>query len=124
MTTEIAKKEKAELGTPDLTRRPYYRVMGGKEAYTVEVFMPGVAKGDYQVSLHNHELLIEGRKVLPIPADAKWLHREITVEPYKLRLQLNVDVDAEGITAKSDEGILRVILPVAAEARPRRIAIQ
>ena len=126
MTTEIAKKANEELGTQtqETTRRPYYRVLGGKESYTVEVFMPGVAKGDYAVSLHNHELLIEGRKVLPIPSDAKWLHREITVEPYKLRLQLNVDVDAEGITAKSEEGILRVVLPVAAEARPRRIAIQ
>ncbi|MEX0327035.1 MAG: Hsp20/alpha crystallin family protein [Puniceicoccaceae bacterium] len=126
MTTEISKKEKNEVRTPDMSRRPYYRVLGGngKESYTVEVFMPGVAKGDYNVSLHDQELLIEGRKVLPIPSDAKWVHREITIEPYKLRLQLNVDVDAEGITARSEDGILRVLLPVAAEARPRKITIQ
>ncbi|MEX0330627.1 MAG: Hsp20/alpha crystallin family protein [Puniceicoccaceae bacterium] len=124
MTTEMAKKEKTEARTPAMRRRPDYRVLGGKESYTVEVFMPGVAKGDYNVSLHDHELLIEGRKVLPIPSDAKWVHREITVEPYKLRLQLNVDVDAEGITARSEDGILRVTLPVAAEARPRKITIQ
>ena len=124
MTTEIEKRKPEELATKDRTRRPYYRVISGKDAYTVEAFMPGVAKDDYHVALQNHELLIEGRKVLPIPADAKWLHREITAEDYKLRLQLNVDVEADGITAKDEDGILRVVLPVAAEARPRRITIQ
>jgi HSP20 family molecular chaperone IbpA len=124
MTTDIQKKAPESTATNDVSRRPYYRVMSDKETFTVEVFMPGVAKDDYQVSLHDHELLVEGRKVLPIPAGAKWLHREIATEPYKLRLQLNVDVDADGVKAKGEDGILRVVLPLAAEARPRRIEIE
>lgn len=106
------------------TRRPYYRVQDGDTAFTVEVFMPGVDKGNHQVTLHDQELLIEGRRsALNIP-DARWLHREIPGGDYKLRLQLNVDVNAEGITAKSEDGVLLVTLPVAEAALPRQIKIQ
>ena len=124
MSTEL-KKQEAQVPATNSTayRRPYYTVDGNKEAYTVEVFMPGVAKGDYKVELHHDELVVEGRKVAPLPTGAKWLHREITPESYKLRLQLNVDVDAEKIKAKSDDGILVINLPVAKEARPRTIKI-
>ena len=124
MTTEIQTKAIQPPAANDVSRRPYYRVISDNEAHTVEVFLPGVAKDDYQVSLDNDQLLVEGKKVLPIPAGAKWLHREIATEPYKLRLQLNVDVDANGVKAKGEDGILRVVLPVAAETRPRRINIQ
>lgn len=124
MSTELKKQETqvpAQAGTN--YRRPYYLVDGGKDAYTVEVYMPGVSKDDYNVSLQRNELVVEGRKVIPLPTGAKWLHREITPEGYKLRLQLNVDVDPDAIKAKSENGILTISLPVAKEARPRLIKI-
>ena len=123
MSTEL---EKARTETPAVRenyRRPYYSVTGNKETYTVDVYMPGVAKDDYNISLQRDELVVEGKKVLTLPAKAKWVHREITPESYKLRLQLNVDVDADNIAAKSEDGILRITLPVAKEARPRTIKI-
>lgn len=123
MSNELQKQKSEVPATREVYRRPYYTVRGTKEHYTVEVFMPGVAKGDYQVSLQHDELLVEGHKVLPIEAEAKWVHREITAEAYKLRLQLNVEVDAEGISARSDEGVLVITLPVAKAARPRLIKI-
>lgn len=124
MSTELQKhKDQAPATRQPAYRRPYYTVNGNKETYTVEVFMPGVAKGDYNISLQHDELLVEGRKVLPLPSAAKWVHREITPESYKLRLQLNVDVDPEGISAKSEDGILHITLPVAKAARPRTIKI-
>jgi HSP20 family protein len=125
MNTELKKhEEQVPARRESAYRRPYYTVDGNKEAYTVEVYMPGVAKDDYSVSLQHSELLVEGRKVLPLPTGAKWVHREITPESYKLRLQLNVDVDADAITAKSEEGVLVITLPVAKEARPRTIRIR
>jgi HSP20 family protein len=124
MSTELQKHETQAPAKGESTyRRPYYTVQGNKETYSVEVYMPGVAKDDYNVSLKRDELLVEGHKVLPIPSDAKWVHREITPESYQLRLQLNVDVDPEGITAKSEDGILLITLPVAKESRPRTIKI-
>jgi HSP20 family protein len=124
MSTELKKHEtQAPATTTTAYRRPYYVVNGNKEAYVVRVFMPGVAKGDYNISLHRDELLVEGKKIIPLPTEAQWLHREITPESYKLRLQLNVDVEESGIKAKSEDGILHITLPVAKEARPRTIKI-
>ena len=123
MSTELKKREEQAPAQRMNWRRPYYTVDGAKEAWTVEVYMPGVAKGDYKVSLQRDELLVEGHKVLPLPADAKWLHREIAPEGYQLRLQLNVDVDPDGVAAKSNNGVLVITLPVAKEARPRTIQI-
>lgn len=124
MSTELKKHEEhAPQATTTAYRRPYYAVNGNKEAYTVDVYMPGVAKSDYKVSLQRGELLVEGHKAVPLPTGARWLHREINTDSYKLRLQLNVDVDESEISAKGDEGILRIHLPVAKEARPRMIRI-
>jgi HSP20 family protein len=124
MSTELKKHETQTPATrTPAYRRPYYTVNGDKESYRVRVFMPGVAKNDYNISLHRGELVVEGKKVNPLPTDAQWLHREITPESYKLRLQLNVDVEESGIKARSEDGILEITLPVAKEARPRTIKI-
>lgn len=123
MNTELKKQEHAPQAEEVSYRRPRYTVNGNKEHYTVSVWMPGVAKDDYTVSLEGKELVVEGRKVIPLPGGAKWLHREIPAESYKLRLQLNVDIDADHITARSEEGVLHVQLPVARAARPRLIKI-
>jgi len=122
MNTELKKHEDAPRAE-QAYRRPHYTVEGDKESYTVRVHMPGVAKNDYTVSLHRGELLVEGRKSLPLPTEARYLHREITPESYKLRLQLNVEIEESRIKAKSEQGILEIALPVAKEARPRLIKI-
>ena len=38
-------------------------------------------------------------------------------------LSLNVPVDRDKVTARSENGIVRVILPKAGEAKPRKISI-
>lgn len=124
MSTELKKQEEqVPARTSAAYRRPYYTVDGDKDAYRVSVFMPGVAKDDYSLSVHRDELLVEGRKALSAPDGARYLHREITPESYKLRLQLNVSVDPDGIKARSEDGVLTINLPVAKEARPRTIKI-
>jgi HSP20 family protein len=124
MSTELQRQEEGQLMAKERNyRRPYYLVNGGKENYEIRVFMPGVSKDRYKVSLHRNELYVEGHKDTAIEPAARWLHRETDTSDYKLHLQLNVDVDADGIVAKSEDGILTITLPVAQEARPRQIAI-
>jgi HSP20 family molecular chaperone IbpA len=52
------------------------------------------------------------------------LHAEIRGEGFRLDLQLNVEIDSEGVTAKSDLGILSVRLPLAAKAAQRTIPVE
>jgi HSP20 family protein len=124
MNTELKKREETvPTRTQPTYRRPYYTVEGNKDAYTVSVFMPGVSKDNYTLTVDRDDLLVEGRKEIALPEKARYLHREIAVDSYRLRLQLNVSIDPEKITAKSEEGVLTIHLPIAQEAKPKTIQI-
>lgn len=124
MNTELNTKETDQPISRDRgTSRPMYLVEGDKENYKIRVFMPGVSKDHYNISLHRGELSVEGHKDTSIAPGARWLHRETVTNDYKLRLQLNVEVDEDAISATSEDGVLLINLPVAKEARPRQIQI-
>lgn len=105
-------------------RRPYYAVNEIENAFEVRVDLPGVNKSDIQISLENKELWIHGRRSEPQLPEGKWLHREISPADYVLRLNVNADINAEAIKAKAENGVLSVILPIAAEALPRSISVE
>ena len=105
-------------------RRPHYEVKSDKLGYDVLVDMPGVNRSGATVTLEKGTLTIEGNPTGTIPEDWRSLRRESANADYLLRLQLNVDVAEDAITALSEDGVLTVRLPIAEEAKPRSIAIE
>lgn len=103
--------------------KPKYEVRNEDNAYFVDVYMPGVSRDQAQITLDGDTLVIEASRSSYVQDGWKTLHHEIHELDYKLHLQLNVDIDPDGITAKSDSGILTVTLPVAAKAAQRTIPI-
>lgn len=131
MNTEISKtqdpaNENTSLAEARAERyiRPAYEVIPGGESYEVRVTMPGVDKAGLSVTLEKDDLLIEGRRAAWRQPSWQPVHREISDANYRLRLQLNVAINEEKITARIEDGILSVTLPVAEEAKPRTIAIE
>ena len=49
---------------------------------------------------------------------------ELRVHDFRLQLQLNVKIDTDQISARSEAGVLTVSLPVAEESKPRTIAVE
>ncbi|MEX0321300.1 MAG: Hsp20/alpha crystallin family protein [Puniceicoccaceae bacterium] len=123
MSNELATQSPTACEKVTTRLRPRYNVSEDKDAYTIDVTMPGVGKEDTVISLQDNELLIEGKRTAALPVDARWLHREISEADYHLRLQLNIDIDADGITANAEDGILKIHLPIAEAAKPRSIRI-
>lgn len=103
--------------------RPHYEVASNQDAYTVTVYVPGAAKEGVKITVDQDTLAIEASR--RPTANDKWRarHREIPTADYRLRLDLNVPVDAEKITAKTADGVLTLTLPVAEAAKPRQIAV-
>ncbi len=125
MKTEIARQENqapAKTLRAEYTR-PYYEVFPSDHAYDIHVHMPGVLKSDASITLENDQLTIEGTKGSLAPENWIPVMREIPIVNYRLVLDLNVDVDGDKIAATSENGILKVHLPVAEAARPRRIEV-
>ncbi len=121
MATELTKQ--AEEAQPQRYLKPYYEVGGDELAYNVTVYVPGVGKKGVNLSLEKGELLVEADRTHRPNQNWKAAHREIPEADYRLRLQLNVDIDESKISAKVEDGILRIELPVAEEAKPRTISV-
>lgn len=104
--------------------RPTYWVHNDEKSYYVDVNMPGVTRDNANITLHNSELIIEGTRETRIDSNWKTLHRESRDGNYRLRLQLNAEIDGDNISARAENGVLRVTLPVAKEAQPKKISVE
>lgn len=86
--------------------------------------LPGVKKEDITLSLEDDLLTIKGeRKTDQDSGVKKILHREIVTEPFTRSIRLPHRIDANGISAELQNGILRITLPKAQEVRPKTIKI-
>ena len=104
-------------------RKPLYEVEGSNDGYHINVFMPGVGKDGVSIALHGRNLEIQGaRKGRP---EASWrpMLTELNWDDYRLNLELNIRVNEAAISAQVTDGVLRLTLPKAEEAKPRRIEV-
>jgi len=102
---------------------PAYALKESSDAYGLELFVPGVAKDDVELSVDQGELVITARRRWKAPEGWTEVFRESTDDPYRLRLDLNEAVNVEKINADLGEGVLRVTLPKAEALKPRKIEI-
>jgi HSP20 family protein len=104
--------------------RPHYNVRQSEDAFELGVVLPGVRREDISLRLEDSVLQIDARREIPQPEGWKPLRRELADAQYRLALRISIPVDAEHISAKLENGILSLRLPIREEAQPRTIAIQ
>jgi len=113
----------APSGVTESVRKPRYNVNGNTDAYEVRVEMPGVPKSGVKLDLEDNILTVRGERVSTVREGMKALHRELSPLNYLLRLRLNTPVDEEKMTAKLEDGVLSITLPLRQTAKPRQIVI-
>ena len=125
MKTELQKKPEDAVSQAQRQRyrRPHYEVNMDKNGYDVLVFMPGVNRKGAAVTVEKGTLTVEGQPVTTVPENWRPLHRELTGHAFRLQLRLNIEVAEDQIVATSEDGILKVRLPIAEAAKPRVISI-
>lgn len=103
---------------------PLINVSEDADALYVRALAPGVAPEVFEISVHHDTLTIAGEKpgIGDVPAEA--YHRcERAAGRFVKTVELPVEVNADGISAKCAEGVVTITLPKAAVAKPRRIAV-
>lgn len=109
---------------PETALKPRYSVNGDKDNYQVRVELPGARKDSIHVNLDQGVLTIQAQRK-PAASDGwRTLHRELSDLGYALRLKLNAPVNDAALTAKLEDGVLTLSLPVKEAAKPRVIAVQ
>jgi HSP20 family protein len=122
-TTGTANKCAPSVGVTESLRKPLYSVVNAKEAFEIEVELPGVSKSGVSIDLEEDILSVRGERSGRTPDGWKALHRELSSLNYQLRLKVTTPFDVEKIVASLEEGILKVTLPIKATAQARRIEV-
>jgi len=93
--------------------------------YVVVAEIPGVKKEELKITFENNLLTVQAeRKPYDLPQDARILLNEMRVREFARSVRLPVRIDSERIAADLQNGVLRISLPKAQEARPRTISVK
>jgi len=123
MTTVAPAPTKVQAPEETPSVKPRFRVRTNAESYTIQVELPGVKKENVSVNLDKDLLSVRGTRSTTPPADWKPLYRELSDVNYQLRLKLNVPVEDSKLSAKLEDGILTLTLPLKEAAKPRTISV-
>jgi HSP20 family protein len=87
--------------------------------------LPGVTVQDMEISVQGNNLTIRGeRRIGEADRKVNYHRREREAGFFRRVVNLPVKTDHEKVRASFRDGILEIVLPKAAEARPRRIDIE
>lgn len=100
---------------------PQVNIAEDEDGYTVDVCLPGVPPEDIELTITARNLIIKGERKSP---EGRYFRQERGAGVFQRALSLNVPVDRDGVSAKSENGVLRVKLPKAEAVKPRKISIE
>lgn len=105
------------------TTLPSVNIKEGKEGYEIELAAPGFTKKDFKIELFHGELTIssEKRNEKETKDGQTFTKREFSYQSFSRSFTLPNTVDNEQISAKYDNGILKVVVPKKEEARLKSV---
>ena len=98
-------------------------IFESEEEVTVIADLPGVTAEGIDLSLEDNILTIQGRRTLPAQT-GRVILEEYESGHYLRRFTVAETIDQDRIEASLADGVLRVRLPKASPAQPRRIEVR
>jgi len=86
--------------------------------------LPGVSRERLGVRVDGDSLSIEGTADVAGPREMELVYGEAQPAVYRREFSLSRELDASRIEAQLKDGVLRLTIPKAEEARPRRIEVR
>ncbi|HVZ96327.1 MAG TPA: Hsp20/alpha crystallin family protein [Chitinophagaceae bacterium] len=97
-----------------------------KDAYELELNVPGRNKDDFKITVDKNVLTISfDKKDEPSNEDTKQIKREFSLQSFKRSFTFDEKVNADNIAARYENGLLLVSLPKKEEVKPevKQIAV-
>jgi HSP20 family molecular chaperone IbpA len=95
-----------------------------EEGLVLHADLPGVSIKTLDLQVQDNKLTLFGRVGQSAPEGARPVHQEYAVGDYLRSFILSDEVDYERISATMSNGVLKVVLPKSAKAKPRRIDVR
>ena len=127
---EIELRKKQEVGKtagegtrPGPVFVPAVDILENVNDITILADMPGVESKNVDIDLRDNQLTIMGR-VEPIEKENEVsLYKEFNWGDYFRQFTLSNVIDQVKITAKMDNGVLKLVLPKVEKAKPQKIKV-
>lgn len=131
-TTPATKNDVANKLTQQPARTPYsdaaltppVDVIEDSEGITLYADLPGVSREKLDLNVEAHTLTIEAESALAQPDGLQSSHTEVGLARFRRSFTLSHELDTEKVSAEFQQGVLRLRIPKAAHAQPRRIEVQ
>jgi HSP20 family protein len=117
---------KTEVAAPDEQRflfTPPIDIYETNEGLVLQADLPGVSIKTLELQVQDNKLTLFGRVIPVVPPQARPLHQEYAVGDFLRSFILSDEVDHERISATMTSGVLKVVLPKAAQTKLRRIEV-
>jgi len=87
--------------------------------------LPGIEPADIDISVEGETLTLRGERKLPETGEGVNYHRrEREAGQFRRIVSLPARIDPDGVEAAFKNGVLRIVLPKAAEARPKQVKVK
>ena len=117
------KKEAGEGTRPGPVFIPAVDILENEKELTILADMPGVDSKNVDIDIRENKLTIIGR-IDPIEKEKEIsLYKEFNWGDYFRQFTLSDLINQEKITAKMDNGVLRLVLSKAEKAKPQKIKV-
>ena len=92
------------------------------DRFVIEFDLPGVAKNSIDLDVERNVLTVRAERIAR-NGDWEALAAERPRGVFSRQLVLGDNLDLDGIEASYTDGVLRLVVPVAEKAKPRRIEV-
>ncbi len=103
---------------------PPVDVIEDSAGITLYADLPGVSRDGLDLQVDADTLTIEGVAAVELPESLEAKHAEITVPRYRRVFTLSRELDVENVTAELHQGVLKLRIPKAEHAQPRKIEVR
>jgi HSP20 family protein len=103
---------------------PPMDLVEAEDHFVLKADLPGLGESDVSLEVSDGTLTVSGERSAEHESRERgWYRIERSFGSFSRSLTLPDGVDADGISAEFDRGVLEVRIPKPAERKPRRVAI-
>ena len=107
----------------DAALMPPVEVIEDASGITLYADLPGVPKENLNLSIESDTVTIEGELHLDVPEGLEVTHAEVSIPSFRRVFTLSKELDANKVAAEFANGVLRLRIPKAEHAQPRKIPV-
>ena len=103
---------------------PPVDVVEDASGITLYADLPGVPKEKLNLHVEADTLTIEGEIDLEMPGGMEASHAEVSLPRYRRVFTLSKELDASKVSAEFRNGVLKLAIPKAEHAQPRKVEVK